>query len=393
MPKLGYVQEEGRVLKWYKKEGERVEKGEILVEVESEKIVKELEAPLSGTLYRIFAHEGETLIAHDTLAIIVEPDEKCSDISDVIKRINDVTQARKEKTSTAAGRVKNEVTEDLQTTRHTRAFPAARRLAEKHCIDLAQIPPKSGIVSVEDVRNFIEQNEAKRHIPMTGFRETLAKRMTFSARTYAPVTTTWEVDVTDLVEMRKKLSCAWKEQGVRVTITAFLIKAVAHALKEIPLLNSTLKEREILLNDNCNIGVAVSVERSGEEDRLVVPVIHDADKRSLTELARSLEELIQKARQNKLSSVELSGGTFTITNVGAGTGNVVMFTPLINPPESAILGVGTIIEKPVVRSGNICVRATVSLCLTYDHRIILPTDSAKFRRILSELLENPGRLI
>lgn len=238
-----------------------------------------------------------------------------------------------------------------------------------------------------------DAREEEKIIPLKGFRKAIAERMTFAARTYAPVTSTWEVDVTQLLELRRKMKPVWEKQAVRVTLTAMLIKAVVQVLKENTIFTSTLKGANIIVMNRINIGLAMAIEgNSFLEDKLIVPVVHDADKKSLIEIARRLEEIVGKVESGSLTMNDVKESTFTISNVGARAYEFI-FTPIINPPESAILGVGSITEKPVVRNGEIVVRSILPLMLTYDHRIILPTDTARFRLRLKELLENPKSFI
>lgn len=360
VPELDRVSSEGLVGKWFKKDGENVQKGEVLVQIETVKATVEVEAPASGIL-RIFKREGSTVRAGEPIASIVEPTE-AHELLKTEKAIE----------------------------RHIEASPAAKRLANKYRVDLSKIrgTGPGGLITKEDVVAYIEKLKVPQEgevevIPLVGWRKTMADRMSYSMRTVAHVTTFAEVDVTELVKMREKL----KDAGIRISFTAFVIKAVVQALKEYPILNSSLVEDKIIVKKYYNIGVAVAREEKG----LVVPVIHDADKKNLRELSESLEKLAEKARKGDLSPEDVTGGTFTITNVGMfGT---IMNTPIINPPEAAILGVGAIVKRPVVVNDEIVIRHIMYLCLTYDHRIIEGFPAVRFLQRVRQLLEHPEILI
>lgn len=392
MQKFGYVSDEGTVQQWLKSEGEAVKEGEPLANVETEKALAELTAPASGILYKILVPEGETVRVGTSIAIIAEPGEEVPDITEITRETT-VQVSEEEREAPAVGTASWRE----RSGRPIMASPAARSLGREYGIDLRGVEGTGpeGSVTKEDVMMLIEKNEREEIIPLSGFRKAMAERLARSAKTYAHITTTWEVDVTTLLELRNKLKQEWAKQGVRVTLTAFLIKGVAETLKDVPLLNSSFDGAKIIVKKYYNIGVATSVEDSrggGREDRLVVPVVKDADKKNLVEVARSLGELVEKARLNSLTREDVSDGTFTISNTGP-LGAAGAFTSIINPPESAILGIGSVIDKPVAQNGKIVVRATAPICLTYDHRIILPTHSARFRTRLKELLENPEMLL
>ena len=222
-------------------------------------------------------------------------------------------------------------------------------------------------------------------VPLTGIRGTIAKRMTNSILTAPQGTQFLDADMTECLALRKHLNPEFKAKtGVSLSITVIIIKAVARALQEHPLLNSLVEDNQVKLIKNVNIGVAVALEEG-----LAVPVIHDADKKSLADIALDLDRLGQRARAKRLSAQEMSGGTFSITNLG--TYGIGYFTPLINPPESAILGVGAIEEKPVARNGEVVVRPMIALGLTMDHRSVDGVPAAKFFYRLKELLQTNYR--
>jgi pyruvate dehydrogenase E2 component (dihydrolipoamide acetyltransferase) len=357
MPRLSLTMKEGTVVQWFKKEGETINKGEPLVEVLTEKVTYDIEAPESGVLRKILALEGVEVPVAEVLGVITAPDE----------------QLTEEITVEAPA-------EGAEETERILASPAAKRLAKEYGIDITQIRgsgPEGRIVE-EDVKKFAEQNKVagprvREVIPLTGIRKTAAERVTLSAKTAPHSTITMEADMTNATRLREEK---------QVSYTDILVKAVAKALAEHSIVNSSLDREQIKIFEDINIGVAVATEKG-----LVVPVIHNANKKSLKEVASTLNDLIEKARTSKLSKEELTGGTFTITNLGMF--GVEIFTPIINPPETAILGVGKMVEKPVVVNKEIAVKPMMYLSLSYDHRVIDGAPAAQFLQKIKQYLENP----
>ena len=392
MQKFGYVSDEGTVGKWLKAEGDTIQAGEAIAEVETEKSIVELIAPVSGILCKILVPEGTTVRVGKPVAIITESGEEAPDIAQILEEPQDhVSEEKRELAATGIASMQE------QSGKSIRASPAARSMAREYGIDLAKVKSQrpNGSLTRDDVKAFLERSKREEVIPLLGFRKAMAEHLTYSVGTYAHITTTWEVDLTNLLELRNRLKPEWAKQGARVTLTTFLIKAVALVLKEVPMLNSSLDNGKIIVKKYYNIGVATSVEdpkSGGREDRLMVPVVKDADKKGLIEIARDLEKLVAKARSNSLAYDDTAGGTFTISNTGP-LGSAGVFTSIINAPESAILGVGSVIEKPVVKDGRIAIRSIAPFCLTYDHRIVFPTQSARFRKRCKELLESPRTLL
>ncbi|MCS7285901.1 MAG: dihydrolipoamide acetyltransferase family protein [Anaerolineae bacterium] len=371
MPKLGMAMTEGTVVKWLKPDGARVEKGERIAVVMSKKITYEVEAPASGIL-RHAAAEKEVKPVGEVIAYIAEPGE-------VIPELEKVPAAPP--VAEAPAPPPKEIL----------ATPAAKRLAKEHGIDLAQVTGTGpgGRITEKDVMAFIEARKAPpppprppaKVIPFIGMRQAIAERMTQSLQTMAQVTITAEIDATELVRMREQLKGEFE-----LTYTDMVVKAAAMALKKHPLLNSALIGEEIHLLEEIHIGVAVALEGG-----LIVPVVRDADKKSLKEIASETRRLAEGARAGTLTVDEVTGSTFTVTNLGMY--GVDIFTPIINPPEVAILGVGRIVEKPACYQGQIVSRAMMHLSLTFDHRIVDGAPAAEFLRTVKELLENPYRLL
>jgi pyruvate dehydrogenase E2 component (dihydrolipoamide acetyltransferase) len=223
-------------------------------------------------------------------------------------------------------------------------------------------------------------------IPLAGIRKIIAERMKFSLDTMAPANHRMDVDMTELLALRKKLNEFYEKQGVKISIMDLLIKITARALKDFPMVNSSMVPEGILLHDAVNMGIAVAVDKG-----LVVPALKNAHLKTLPEISAASKELIDKARNGKLSPDEMSGGTFTITNLGMY--DVDSFTPIINPPEAGILGVGKINDRAVVESGVICIRPITTLSLTFDHRIVDGAPAADFLKAIKAKLQNPLSLM
>jgi pyruvate/2-oxoglutarate dehydrogenase complex dihydrolipoamide acyltransferase (E2) component len=247
-----------------------------------------------------------------------------------------------------------------------------------------------GLISREDVlavKPAEPTTGAEEVIPLLGWRKTMAERMSESRHTAADVTTVAEVDMTDLARFKDEVAARLKESKITVTYTSFIIKAVATALKEYPIMNSSLVGDKIVVKKQCNIGLAVAREGKG----LIVPVIHNVDTMDLVEISRNVEEVLEKAKNDSLSLEDLKDGTFTITNVGMfGT---ILNTPIIYQPQSAILGVGAIKKKPAVINDEIKIRLLMYLSLSYDHRVIDGLPAIRFLQRVRELLENPRTLL
>ena len=373
MPRLSLTMKEGTVVEWFKKEGDTVKKGEPLVEVLSEKATYDVEAPASGVLRKILAEEGTDVPVAGTLGIITAPNEELPEIEAAAPPAVEAEEA----VAAPERKVVEKVEERII------ASPVAKRLAKEHGIDLTQIHGSGpdGRIVEEDVRSLIEETRTMRRvreiIPLTGIRKTAAERVSLSAQTAPQSTITMEVDMSNATELRGKIG---------VSYTDMLVKAVAKALTEHPIINSTLEKEQIKIFADINIGVAVATEMG-----LIVPVIRDANGKSLTEISSTLKELVEKAKQSKLAKEDLTGGTFTITNLGMY--GVDVFTPIINPPETAILGAGRVAEKPIVMDEQVVVRPVMQLSLTFDHRVVDGAPAAEFLQKVKQKLENPDVLL
>jgi len=369
MPRLSLTMKEGTVVQWFKKEGDTVQKGEPLVEVLSEKVTYDVEAPASGVLRKILAVEGINVPVDEAVGIIAAPDESIAEVE--VAAV--IGSKPAEEVVIAPEGVSVEKAEE-----RVIASPAAKRLAREHGVDLSKVKGSGpeGRVVEEDVKRFIEgagvAPRLREVIPLSGIRKTTAERVSLSARTAPHSTITMEVDMTNAVKFH---------QETQLSFTDMLVKAIAKALREHPIMNATLENEQIKVFEDINVGVAVATDKG-----LVVPVIRNADKKALNEISSSLKELVEKARQGKLEKEDMTGGTFTVTNLGMY--GVDVFIPIINPPETAILGVGKVAEKPVVVSGQVSIKPVMQLSLSFDHRIVDGAPAAKFLQMIKQILES-----
>jgi pyruvate dehydrogenase E2 component (dihydrolipoamide acetyltransferase) len=380
MPKMGLSMKTGTVGKWLKNEGDAVKKGEPIVEVMTEKITNKVEAPADGILLKIVAPKGTKLPVGGLMGVIGEAGEDISAILAAGPSVVAEGSAAPASQPAAGQKVK--------------ISPAAKKLAEENGIDYTRITGTGpeGRITKEDVEKAIaegvpgaDDRPTLEVIPYEGMRKAIGDNMAHSWSIAPKVTHHVSVDITNLLALRKTLNNGVKDKD-KVSITDLLVKAVARALEIKPNINVTLDGDEIKVLKDINIGVAVALD-----DGLIVPVVRDANKKSLAEVSKEVKDLAKRARKNKLNPDEMGGGTFTITNVGA-WGSVDWFTPIINQPESAILGVGRTVERPVVVDGQIVVRPMMGLSLSFDHRVIDGAPAAEFLAVLLGLIEQPYKI-
>ena len=388
-PKLDEAMKSGKIVRWLKNEGDRVEKGEAILEIESEKTSFEIEAEASGILSKVMAKAGDEVAVGAIIAFILQPGEKAPEVAEPV-----IVKAKKEKPV--------ETPEAAKEAREIKASPLARNIAKEHNIDLSLVTGTGpgGRITKEDVLKAIEERPtakvpparqapelAEEEIaPLSSMREVIARRMTESFKTphfYLTV----DVDTQELMAIRNQLLSAIESQtGIRLTLTDLIIKIATRALKDNPALNCSYVDGGVKLFKRIDIGLVTAVEGG-----LVVPVIRQADKKSLAELAQARAALVQKAREHTLTKEEMTGSTFTLSNLGMF--EIDQFSAIIQPPEAAILAVGRIAEKPVVKNGEILVRPMITLTLSIDHRVLDGVIGAQFLQSLKRYIENPFNLI
>ena len=397
MPRLDEDMTEGTVTRWLKKEGDRVQKGDPVVEIETQKVNFEVESPGSGVLRIILVREGELLPINSLMAAIADPDE---DISPYQKLL----QERKGKEASAATEVASTaalpaVAESPAGTERVPISPIAKRLAQERGLDITKIrgTGPGGRITKEDILNFKPEEvklpprpklRVRQILPLAGMRKTIADRMTASWQSSPRAEHLMSADVTQFVRIRDKKGEFWeKEQGVRPSVNDMVIAAAAKALRAFPMVNSALKDSRIEIYEDINISVAVALEKG-----LITPVVTQADTRDIFNLARETRRLAELVRKGEHSRDTLAGSTFTVTNLGMF--DVDFFVPIINPPESAILSVGKIEKKPVViEEEAIAIRSIMRLCLAFDHRLLDGAVAARFLQAVKHALENPGSIL
>ncbi len=393
MPRYGWTMTEGKIVRWLKREGDPIKSGEAIFEIETEKVETEVEAVASGILSKILVSEGTVVSVGQPIGIISESGEELPSISPTMGDLE-----VEPRTTEAAP--SHECDTKPQPKRELRVSPLAKRLAEQHGIDINMINgsgPEGRIVK-EDILKAAElqkkgleigpkQELREKIIPLTGTRKVIADRMAQSAKATARVLYTIEVDMSRTVKLRQSLLEEIEEKAkVHLSLTDIIVKAVAKALEQHPIMNSILLEDGIHLIEDINIGVAVALE-----DNLLVPVVHNASKKSLLEIATQLTTLVEQAEKGELSAKETTRGTFTITNPGMLGIDIQM--PVINTPENSILGIGTLWDKPVAENDRIVIRPMMRLNLVFDHRVIDGAPAAKFLQTLKSILENPDNLL
>jgi len=390
MPDIGEGVAEGEILKWMVKEGDRVKEDQPLVEVMTDKVNVQIPAPRSGTISKIFVREGE-------IAKVGQPIVEISEDGAIAAPQEPVPSPR-EPAQTA---LKVAPAQPTEPTMGVLATPATRRLSRELGVELTSVRGSGpgGRITDDDVRRAAggatttaaqtaqRTFGAEELVPLRGIRKTIAERMVKSRETTAQVTHVDEADVTELVRLRESLKAEAEKRGTRLTYLPFIVKAVVPALKEFPYVNSSLDEQsgKIVLKKYYNIGIATDTEQG-----LVVPVVKEADTKDIFTLAGEIERLADKARRGQLTLDEVHGSTFTITNVGAIGG--LFATPLINLPESAIMGVHKITKKPVVREGKVEIRDMTYLSFSFDHRVFDGAYAARFTGRVIEALQDPTRL-
>ena len=400
LPRLDQAMRTGRIARWTKNEGDWVEKGEGIVEIETEKVISDVEAEASGYLH-IVVEEGNEAPIGSTIGLIAETKEEL----EVIQReppketIITVAESKEAPPVQAAAPVVAKTREGER----IRISPVARKMAEEQMIDIASIAGTGpgGRIVRKDIEKAIEAKRevevtpvvyqgkrVKSTIPLKGMRKAIAEHLHRSLSISAQLTAMGEIDMTEVVKLRETLVGQAEVIGTRITYTDIFVLAIAKLLKDNPIINSSLIDNEIKLWENINVGVAVALEEG-----LIVPVVKDADKKSLVEISQAVRTLKEKAREGKLVPDGTTGGTFTITNLGALGGGYRFETVIINQPESAILGTGGITDRVVVRDGQIVISPIMTYYLTYDHRVINGAVAAKFMVNMTKLLESQTLLL
>ena len=380
MPKLGMVMSEGVINSWKKNSGDSIDSGEIIAEIETEKLNYELEATNSGILH-IIHNAGVSVEVDGVIGYILsenepipEPETQPSLTSE--NQDNSPLQESQQPSIPAKNNQKSDIIPST---------PGARKLAKNLNVDISLIKGTGprGRITESDVRTFSENLPVDQSSgdPLTGIRKSIASHMKSSLSNTAQLSFFIELDVTETQSFRKNLS---KENNIKVGLNHIFIKASSLAIKSVPKINSTFQNNLLTKHENVNVGIAVALKEG-----LIVPVIQNVEDLTILEISNSTDKLVEKARTGKLSSDEISEGTFTISALGVVDG----FTPILNAGQSAILGIGRSVEKPVVIKGQIVIREMLVASLTVDHQIIDGADAALFIRRLKQSIENPNKFL
>ena len=380
---------DGTIANWVKKEGEAVSQDEVIAEIETDKVVLEVLAPSDGKISKIHKNEGDTVLSAELIGEFIS-----GDIEEL-------------KTQPVEEEKPKEITTDLESSQDLvdkKSGPAAKRIIEEKELNPSEIQGsgKDGRITKADVISHVEKDpvieesvkktnvdldrETKR-VPMTRLRSTIAKRLVEVQQETAMLTTFNEVDMKPIKDIRSKYGDDFlKEHGVKLGFMGFFVAASVNALEKFPQVNASIDGTDIVYHGYKDIGVAVSTDRG-----LVVPVIKDADIKSISEIEKSISEYAEKARDGKLSIEEMQGGTFTVSN--GGIFGSLLSTPILNAPQTAILGMHKIEDRPVVVDGEIVVRPMMYLAMSYDHRMLDGKEAVSFLVSIKEQLENPEKLL
>lgn len=404
VPNLPESVTDATLLDWHKKPGDPVQKNETLVDLETEKVILEVPVPDNGVLQEVHHVKGDVVASGELLAVIE-------------------TEVRPTVAETAAPPKRPEPAAVPEAAPRPATFaqpmgPSVRRLILEHNLDPTQIKGtgREGRLTKQDVLDYLESRKRKaseeiaparkpepapmekpaarapegrgeRRVPMTRLRARIAERMIEAQHTTATLTTFNEVNMQKIFDLRNEHRARFEQQyKIKLGFMSFFVKAAVEGLRRFPIVNASVDGNDIVYHDYYDIGIAVSTDRG-----LVVPILRDADRLDFAEIEKAIVDFSQRARDGKLSFEELSGGTFTITN--GGIFGSMLSTPILNPPQSAILGMHVIKERPVVENGQIVIRPMIYLALSYDHRIIDGREAVTFLFTLKELLEDPVRLL
>ena len=386
--------QEGTIATWHKNAGDTVARDELVVDIETDKVVLEVVAPASGTLSEVLKNEGDIVLSNEIIARIEEGATETPTASAPVAE-----EPKAQESSDQLDALVN---------------PAAKKLAEERGIDLAQVKGtgKGGRITKEDVVNYspssatpassavadsqesaeqqiMEAGErVERRVAMTRMRSRIAERLLEVTQTTASLTTFNEVDMSAVMGLRKSYQDEFVKthNGTRLGFMGFFVKASVEALKRFPLVNASIDGTDIVYHGYQDIGVAVSTERG-----LVVPVLRNAENMSIATIENSIGDYAGKARDGKLTIEEMTGGTFTITN--GGVYGSLLSTPIINPPQTAILGMHSIQQRPVAVDGEVVIRPIMNLALSYDHRLIDGKDAVRFLVAIKQLIEDPAKIL
>lgn len=392
VPMLPESVADATVAAWHKKPGDTIRRDENLVDLETDKVVLEVPSPVDGVLKSISRDSGETVTSGELLGVIEAgeiPAEAPAETEEAPKAVATdkpaaETRSKPDSSSSTASGSNDD----------SRLSPSARRIAEESNADVTQVAGsgRGGRVTKGDVINYVRQSgsggrRTQERVKLTRLRSRIAERMKEAQNTAAILTSFNEVDLKAVMELRSKYKDEFiKTHDIKLGFMSFFVKAVCEALRKFPVVNASLEGDEIVYHGFQDIGIAVSTERG-----LMVPILRNAENMSLAEVEGQIREYAGKARDGSIQLDDLQGGTFSITN--GGTFGSLLSTPLLNPPQSAILGMHNILERPVAVDGEVVIRPMMYIALSYDHRIIDGKDAVQFLVAVKEALEDPARML
>lgn len=423
LPDIGEGIHEGEIVKWFVKAGDQIEEDDVLAEVQNDKSVVEIPSPVSGTIEEVLVDEGTVAVVGDTIVKIDAPDaeEMTFKGSDSDESTSQSSEASEDSKAGTATETQSESTqdEDVDDNKRVKAMPSVRKYAREKGVNIKAVSAtgKNGRIIKEDIDAHLNggqttatestdsqgteetasteqsaptatEGELETTEKIPAMRKAIAKAMVNSKHTAPHVTLMDEIDVQELWDHRKKFKEIAAEQGTKLTFLPYVVKALVSALKKYPALNTSFNEEagEIVHKHYWNIGIAADTDRG-----LLVPVVKNADRKSIFRISDEINELAVKARDGKLTSDEMKGATCTISNIGSAGGQ--WFTPVINHPEVAILGIGRIAQKPIVKDGEIVAAPVLSLSLSFDHRQIDGATGQNAMNHIKRLLNNPELLL
>lgn len=415
IPKLGMTMQDALLVEWKVNEGDHVDAGQVVLVIETAKTQWEVEATAAGYVHILVPADERANVAR-VVGLIAETKEELAKVqAEPAQEIyTTVTEVSPEgEAAPAAAAEAAAPPPKAEAGKHVRISPVAKKMAEEHMIDVTTVKgtgPDGRIVR-EDIEKAIEEKkkkpaaaaaapagkvidgkQVKDVIPLKGMRRAIAEHLHRSLQISAQLTSMGELDMTEMIKLRNLLVAQEKFIGTRITFTDILVLCIAKALKTNPLVNSSIVGNDLVFWEDINIGCAVAIMDT-PEGGLIVPVIKNADRKSLLQINAELRGAVEKARSGKLMPDDVTGGTFTLTNMGAFGGAYGFGTPIINQPESAIFGTGGTVDRPVVRDGQIVIRPIMCFNFTFDHRVIDGAQAGMFMMTLGKIIENPGLLL
>ena len=394
IPEFSESISEGVIGDWFKKIGDQVKEGEALVEVETDKVVLEIPSPANGVIEVISKNANDTVVSGDVIAVLnsegvdnTQQDKQAPKEVEVPSQPENIEEVK-------------QVTQRNQENTIPKTSPAVRKLLDEHGLDKSDVTPtgKNGRITKTDVLHAVEKASTEKavksystnpveRVPLSSLRKKIAQRLVSAQNDYAMLTTFNEVNMQEILSIRAKHKDEFQEiHGVKLGFMSFFVLAAVEALREYPVVNASIEDDDIIYHRYMDVGIAVSSERG-----LVVPVVRNADVKSMSDIEIEINQLATKARESKLTIDDLTGGTFTITN--GGVFGSIMSTPIINPPQSAILGMHAIEKRAVVEDDEVVIRPMMYLALSYDHRIIDGREAVLFLSHIKKIIEDPVQLL